>query len=723
MKKIIILITIISLVVLLPLSAEDTEKEKKGNVDAKLSFGVVSVGKSDSMVKTKEYCPVDDGVRPFVKASLVGNINKMFFNMVSKFNGDITDQSHVLNFDFDRVLKQNFTFDSLHHRLDHDPLTNMDVVSHARSAAYAEDFNPTDQYYINRSEFVSNSQISLPMLPGVKFYVKYRNEQRTGMYQARTLSKCSACHVVAKSRSINSYNKDVQIGTKIRIGKGNIDYSFTNNRFKERNSAPQSYYLKIEHPEKIVPVFTSRIGIGNEESLSFDNIPESKKDTHLLKASIPVAKNTFFAQYVNSQVKNLNANLKWNSSSFGGSYSGRLGNKGFFNVLFLYQKIDNDSIFIDIVEPLDVTTGNVGKTYADGILGIGTFDFTRLSALSRSVLDLKANFRYKLSKSLKLRLGYEYENVERDNFEVSNTKSSTVKGRISFKPAKQFKLVLDGKFATISDPFANLKGGIAPAVQLYKTTSPLLPDSTQFYYWHMAREGTMTNYPEGINEIKGRIHWGPSSKFALNGNFLIRKEDNDDLVTTGASWNRDLFQWGIDMWASLSKKMPLSISYYNYSNTYSTLFAIPVIEGCGAGIIGGMPGTLTDMMDLETQTKTLLVNLSYWASKKFTLFANFNYNNSSSIMKNLALNESDVPFLPGSGGTALDFNNMNDTAEYSKLDMKQIITQFGLNYKLSKQWWMNGSFYYYLYDDYAKYLYTDTTGKSYSFYIGFTWKN
>lgn len=723
MKKIIILLTIICFVVLLPLSAEDTEKKKEENIEAKVSFGVVSVGKSDSMVKTKEYCPVDEGIRPILKSSLKGNINKMFFNMLSKFNGDISDQSHVLNFDFNRVLKQKISFDSLYHRLDHDPLTNIDVISEARSAAYAEDFNPTDQYYLKRTEFVSKTQLSLPLVPGVKFYVHYRDEQRQGMYQARTLSKCSACHVVAKSRSINSYNRDVEIGTNIRVGKSNIDYSYTANQFRERNAAPQYLYLENQHPENMSKVFTARIGIGDNENLPFDVVPESKKGTHLLKAAIPLTKDKVFsAQYTGSTVENVNSNLQWKSNAFAGAFTARFGKKAFFNAVVMYQKIDNDSVFVDINERLDIGGPYVGKTYAEVFDYLDTFDWTRYSSLSRTVMDFKTNFRYKFSKKFKLRLGFDYKDIDREYFEVMNTKKATFKARVTLKPADKFNVVLDGKFSTLTDPFANLKGGISQGVQLYALSSPLAPTAVQFYTWHLAREGTMTNYPEKISELRGRFHWGPSSKFSLNANLLYKAEDNDNLVTSGASWNRELFQWGTDLWVLLSKKFSFSATYYNYSNTYSTLFAIAALEGCGGAIIGGMPGTITDMMDLDVRTKTLLLNLSYWASKKLTLYANFSYNNSSSVIQNLELDSNQLPYLPGSTATALNFDNYGDTAEYSELDMKQVITQLGINVMLSKNWWLNGSFYYYLYDDYTQYLYTDTTGKSYSFYLGFTWK-
>jgi hypothetical protein len=605
--------------------------------------------------------------------------------------------------------------------LDHDPLTNIDVVSHARSAAYVTDFDPSKQYHITRSEFVSNSRLSIPQLPFLKVYVDFRNEHRSGEYQARTLSKCSACHVVAKSRSINNFNRDLTIGTAVRIGKSNIDYSYTHNQFKENDAAPTNHYLLAQHPEKMIPVFNARLGVGSDTVLPFDEIPDSTKDTHLVQAAVPVSQNmTFTAQYLTATVENTSANLKWKTNSFAGGFSTRLGKNGFFNIRFRQIEIDNDTIFVDVSEPLDIAGPNVGLTYA-GAYGVGSFDFFRYSALSRKVFDLDATFRYKLTKSLRLRLGYEYKTVNRDHYDVGDTKSSTFKGKITFKPVKQFKLTVEGKFKSITDPFSNLKGGVAPLLQT--TAYPNFFVGTQFFQWHEAREVNLTNFPESVNEIKGGFVWSPSSKFALNGSILVRSEENDSINYTGAKWSRDMTQYGVNMWFAPSKKFISSLSYYNYANNYSSLFAIAVIEGCGAGIIGGMTGTLTDMMDYDIENQTFLVNFSYLASKTFTLHCNFNYNLSKSMIKELVIDTSQVPYLPGNAATALNFDAYGGIADYSALEMKQMIAELGFKYNLSKTWALFGSFYYYFYDDIAEYLFTDTTGKNYSFTAGFTWSN
>lgn len=347
MKKLSILLVIIGLVFLSPLFGEDKEEkaEKTENtVDAKIMVGVKASSKDGSKVKVKEYDSLDDPVGPLLKAKIKGRAGNTFFSMLSAVKGSFKDQYHAWNADFNRVFKQAFTFNSLYHRLDHDPLTNMDVVSHARSAVYVTDYDPTKEYHITRSEFTSSSRVSIPALPFLKVSVDYRNEHRKGEYQARTLSKCSACHVTAKSRSINSFNTDIRIGTNLRFGKANFDYSYTHNEFKEKEAAPTNHYLKVEHPEKIIPVFNSRIGVGNDEVLPFDNIPESKKGTHLFQAAVPFGGNmNLTAQYLYATVENVGAGLQWKTNSFAGGFSTRLGKKGFFNVRFRQIKIENDN--------------------------------------------------------------------------------------------------------------------------------------------------------------------------------------------------------------------------------------------------------------------------------------------------------------------------------------------------------------------------------------------
>lgn len=698
------------------------EEEQEGNsVDVKLKIGTKVVGKDNFQGKVNEYQKVDKGVRPVLKARINGNSGKTFFSLFSDFRGDTRDMYHQFTMDFNRVFKQTFSYDSLYHRLDHDPLANIDVVSHARSAAYAEDVNPFDDYHITRSEFVSRSVLTIPQLPNLKVSVNFRNETRKGQYQARTLSKCSTCHVVARTRAIDNFNRDISINGALRLGKSNVNYTFTHNQFKENEMAPTNDYLPIKHPENLKPVFNSRIAYGTNTgptTLAFDTSPESKKDTHLFQAAVPFSNtSTFTAHYVTATVKNVSSDLQWKTDSFAGGVSTRLGKRGFFNIRFQQIKIENDSIYIDTPEPVDIAGPKVGLTYADAYGGV--FDYTRYSTLNRTVWDIDANFRYRFNKQFRLKLGFEYKKIDRDYQDVGSTKSSTFKTNLKFRPSKQFTVTLDGKFKSITDPFANYWAGVAPLQQDVAYPNPFI--GVQFFQWHANRAAALTNFPETVSDIKARVNWSPSGKFSLNGNYIIRTEKNDLNMST---WERKLNQFGVDMWAAASERFYVTASYYNYKNEYESLFAVPVIEGCGAGIIQGMPGTLIDMMGYDLSNDSIMVNLHLMASKKLTFFGGLSYTDSMAEIVDLELNISDVPFIPGiTNVTELWFEDMGGISEYSRLEMKQMIAELGFKAALSKKWSLNGAFYYYFYDDMTQYLFTDTTGKSYSFFAGFTYSN
>jgi hypothetical protein len=244
----------------IPLWSQDQEnEEKKTEVKAKVTAGVAIHSNDGNLTKVGEYEPLRDGVRPIAKADITAVSEKIFFNLNSYYNADPKDQNHSAELNVGRVFDQKFSFTSLLHRLDHDPLKNLDVASEARSGVFHEDFNPTDEYQITRSEFVSKSRLTIPGTSFLKFYANIRNEHRSGEYQARTLSKCSSCHVVAKSRPISNNNTDYQLGGNVTLGKAVLDYSYTKRQYRENEAAPTHTYLLKLHPEKVIPVFDSRI--------------------------------------------------------------------------------------------------------------------------------------------------------------------------------------------------------------------------------------------------------------------------------------------------------------------------------------------------------------------------------------------------------------------------------------------------------------------------------
>jgi hypothetical protein len=704
-----------------PLVSQDEKKdeEKKTEVKAKIGAGAVVHSNDGNIGKVGEYLVLPDSLRPIAKAKVTTAGEIFFLKLDSWYSGDSKDQDHGLDFNVNRVFDQKLSYSSLIHRLDHDPLVNMDTVSEARSGVFHTDHNPMDQYQITRSEFVSESTLTIPSVSFLKFYADIRNEHRKGEYQARTLSKCSSCHVVAKSRPIDNDNRDYKLGTNVRVGNAIFDYSYTKREYRENEPAPTNTYLRTLHPEKVIPVFDSRISYDSRDgALPFNEIPDTDKQTHLISANVPLSDSAVVsAHYVNSNVKNNSTNLRTDSNSLAGGFSARVGKKGLFNARFRRISIKNEDVFIDIVEPVDAAGPNAGKTYAEAYPTFGEADYTRYSSLSRITWDFDAGFKYRFSRKTKLRLNYDYKRIEREHFEIATTNSHTFTGYFTFKPVREWKFVLKGLARITDNPFTNLYTGIAPLVQDFAVDNPF--SGYQFYDFHRAREAHLTSLPTDVLEGKGIITWNPNFRFSLSADIRYRDETNNKL--NFSTWDSNTLSTGFNFYWLPANKVSITGSYNFYGEKLNSLFAIPVLEGCGGGIIGGFPGTLTDVTNYDIDTHTALVNLTYTASDQFSFWGSLTYNDSLAEWSDIMLDTSQVPFIPQVPVSPFEFEDLSEVVDYSKLKMKQIVSDVGASFAFSDQWSLKGVLTYYFYDDLSQFLFTDTGGNSVGFYLAAVW--
>jgi hypothetical protein len=110
------------------------------------------------------------------------------------------------------------------------------------------------------------------------------------------------------------------------------------------------------------------------------------------------------------------------------------------------------------------------------------------------------------------------------------------------------------------------------------------------------------------------------------------------------------------------------------------------------------------------------VNGNYVVNEQVSLFANITYNNSAAKMRNLDLNPSQLDSIPTIPVSPFEFEDISESVNYSDLDMKQLITEFGCDFTIDTTWALKGVVSYYLFDDLAPYMY-DTTGNVWSVYL------
>jgi hypothetical protein len=691
-----------------------SEEKKKPEVQVSLGTKVNSIENYPG--KIGEFEPLNKGLSPVVSAQISGSSGKLFYGLQSIVNENMKDQRHELILDFGRIFEENLQFNSLPHRLDHDPLKNLDVTSLARSGVFHTDFDPTKEYRINRKELVSKSVIRVPSIPFAHLYVNYRDERREGEYQARTLSKCATCHIVAKSRPIDNFNRSTQFGGNLKVWKGSIDYSYTKTDFKERGETPTNVYLPALHPYLVVDNFTSRIQYDADNGpLPFDQIPDTRKGTHIVKGNFSASESTtFIANYVNSKIENLFTNLSSKADAFAGGFSTKIGKNIYLNAKLNYRNIESDSIFVDVVELRDNAGPNKGKTYAEAYPDFGSPDYLRKSSFSREVWEFSANARFKFSKKLGFRAGYEYEKIDRKNFEVSVTESNTLKGEIEYKPLKNLDFKLNTTYTKVSNPFANLYAAISPAVQLYAVADPF--KGLQFYHYHRLRQAHLSSLPSKILEGRGFLSWSPTQRFSISGSMNLRDEKNN---LNYSEWMRKSGLYNINIWLAPADKLNLTLSYNFHNESLQTLFAIPVAEGCGGGIIGGHTGSLYDPVDYNIKINTAFLTANYILSERLNLYTNISYNSSFAKLSDLSLDTSQVPYIPALPPAPFNYD-FSDVPDYSDLKVNQFLGEIGFLFEISKSWSVKGSFLYHPYKDLAPYLF-DTEGKAYSIFFGFIW--
>lgn len=691
-----------------------SEEKKKPEVQISLGTRVNSVENYSG--KIGEFEPLNKGLSPVVSALISGSSGKLFYGLESIINEDMRDQRHELTLDFGRIFQENLQFNSLPHRLDHDHLKNLDMASLARSGVFHTDFDPTKEYKIKRKELISKSVLKIPSIPFARFYVNYRDERREGEYQARTLSKCATCHIVAKSRPVDNFNRSAQFGGNLKVWKGSIDYSYTKTDFKERGGAPTNIYLPALHPYLAVDNFTSRIQYDSDNGfLPFDQIPDTRKSTHLVKGSVPVSESTtLIANYLNSRVENLFTNLSNKANAFAGGFSTKLGKNIYLNARLNYRNIESDSIFVDVVELRDNAGPNKGKTYAEAYPDFGSPDYLRKSVLSREVWEFSTNLKFRLSRKINFRAEYEYEKIDRKNFEVSVTEGNTFKGEMDYKPLKNLNFKLNAIYTKVSNPFANLYAAISPAVQLYSVPDPF--KGLQFYRYHRLRQAHLTSLPSEAVEGKGFLNWSPTQRVSISGSFSLRDERNN---LNFSEWMRKMSLYNLNIWVAPTERLNFTLSYNFHDEALQTLFSIPVVEGCGGGIIGGHTGSLYNPVDYNIKINTAFLTANYFLSERLNLYANISYNSSFAKLSEIYLDTTQVPYIPALPPAPFNYD-FSDVPDYSDLKVNQFLGEAGFLFDISKDWSVKGSFIYHPYRDLAPYLF-DTEGKSYSFYLGFIW--
>ncbi len=558
--------------------------EDGGEADYDFEFGVGYhfTDYDDYVGKVGEYDVLDhDSTGPDMNASGSVQNDDLYLDFSGRYHNDDDYEGHISG-DYQRIFMEDFSYSSFEHWLDHDDMDNLCgrtggvVVNH-------EDFNAGKDYIIRRSEQKSDTTFNLPFSPGTELHFNYRRQKREGHRQAMTISHCGACHVTSHAREVDEETEDIKTGISKKFGWITLVYEYFHREFDERGEAPENYYDDPTHPGGAGEIFDDRIQYG-DETLPYDLVPSMEKDTHMasLRATLP-ANSALYASYVFSNVENNDNDLETDTNTV----NARLTNNFFpglsLSGRFKYLSIDNDDVFVDVNEPLSTAGLNAGYPWHNHnpALDYASFDpdYLRLSAMSRDVMTFGFDARYQLLSRTFINLGYEWEEVDRDDYAVDDdgdteTTTNTFKLSMTNRTCRGLKLRLGYKLEDTDNPFNYVNGACEGS---FTADDGGAFHGTQYWERHEERYADLSNQPTLAHEISGDITWSALKNLSVTANYRYINEENDE--TDVSDWQQESHVPSLSIAYMPLPQLSFNLSYiYDWTET-ETLANIPVFNG------------------------------------------------------------------------------------------------------------------------------------------------
>jgi len=572
-----------------------------------LEVGAVITDVEDNTARANEYVKnrVDDGGSASIKAQIEGTDNTSAFSL----DVDLTDSDTFkleTDFDFARIFKLDIALDSFQHWKDKENLeqlgatmlpdtggnqprvgTNLTgnlgadyaTLADAQAQYYSEQSN---DYMITRKEWTNEADLHLPQLPNIIFHAGIRIETRNGMEQSITLSKCNACHIEANGKDIDERTEDLTFGMTGKFGKLTLEYQYLNRKFKDESSIQQYNYLSSS---------VIRNGVMDGDLMSYSGVneysgtPDSDKDKHLIKGRYDLTGNTVISgSYVKADIEskkntsiddgttytiNTGDTLKSEYTGYTGKISTRLGAFRIAASANSY-KIDGPEYSLTFPDRDDVTVDPYETTE------------TYTSAESRDVTEFGLDVVYRIAMGTTLRLGYDYENIERDEAALGETETNSFKVAVNSRLSRKWSLRGSYQYQDISKPFvvengtgiAQLSGtdvgGGAMVVNTADFSADDNPYNTAVYYWNSvypSRELDATNQPEEVHEFKASTNWTPVANMSATISARIRSEENSDV-----NYKQTTYVPGVSFWYAPTSKMNLTMAYtFNKQKTENNM--------------------------------------------------------------------------------------------------------------------------------------------------------
>ena len=627
MRKIGMIITVLAAALLLSAAAFAEDKAVEANISIGGSWTLDDIDTDEEGAKGTEYMtPVENNAYIDLKGDIKAEKDGIAFEAEGHYQF-VDEQEYKAGLDLRRILTLKTDYNRFIHRLDHDELENLEAHVFSTTGAglfydfngdgtnnkndeiigsaavYHSDYGAGDDYYLMRAEWKNEAKLHIPQIPGLTIGFNHRFEERKGLEQARTMSKCSACHVVADSKSIDEETNDYMPSVTLRTGPVVLNYTFMHREFDDQSEEMTNVYnaLAASHLG-----FTNRLQFDDRTgALPYSSTPDSEKDMHTFKARWNVNRhNTFTAAVVYSQITNTSVDdpydplnggygdeIEMESTTMSAKWHSRISSNLSLNVHGRYQTIDNDEVYIDVVDRTNGDGTTLGDGYATSTLGAeeglgtGYWDFTRRSGYDLDLTTLGFDVAWRPMLGVTIRGGYEFHYEERDNAEYHHVPDDTTEH--SFKLSgdwrvnRTLKLGLAYRLELVDDPYSLEEAVCTPDGSYGEYGGPpgSLYDYSRSYdpAIYSQRVGSRSNQPNSAHEFRFKGSWMPTAILSANFNAKYRTAENDDI--DGNEWQQDLFTGGVNVVLAPNDKVSFMTGYNYFNDKYEAMYCIAIYDG------------------------------------------------------------------------------------------------------------------------------------------------
>ncbi|MBN1568103.1 MAG: MtrB/PioB family outer membrane beta-barrel protein [Acidobacteria bacterium] len=550
------------------------------------SGGYISIGVSMNDLtgtpqKFAEYESLRQGVRPVGQIGLWGISRGVAWDLLGERGADPNDQRYEGRLDLRRFLRSEFRFNRLPHRLDNDPLTNIDAGK-ANVLVWHDNQDINISYCPYYQDMEIRNRLALPFLPQISFNLDYRSQGRKGTSQARAISKCGSCHISTVVRPMDQTINELRAGAEVHVGPAFLRYQYTDRSSKDEAPVLSYTYDRAIHPLTGVLAFYNRVQYDQLDGpIPIAVTPHFSKFQHEVSAKLDLKEmGELQGLFVNSRSNNDDMGIGTDTRVVSGIYTYSFRDLFLLTLRARNLDVDSDMWLVDVRETVSPPgTPLAGKTYSEAYPSFGNADYLATSSLAREVFTGSADARFSLPRKTIARFAYVYENVERPHFDVKESTTQKLKFAVNSSPYKDLKVRAGYTYTHTKDPFVHSNAAVAPALQPY--VSPGTPPSpilgTQYWEVWAERQADLSAMPSRSHEFFAAATWSPADRAAVSFHLRADRQKNHDL--NFSSWSdTDLSPSG-EIWIAPHDRIDITAGYTYHRRRTETLFSIPVLDG------------------------------------------------------------------------------------------------------------------------------------------------